>query len=295
MNKKNLFLSLLLLCIPCMHAQDKHVIGAYYRLLSNGKKYKAGMFSALIAVLTNLEWAKKNGKIPVIHWDEDSAYFQPGGYRGFTNVWDYYFERVSDESYDPLTDTKWYSYADPDGKGIMPFQEYPLPFRISMYHLIKEYVHIKPHILEQIAYVYDQYFKDRIVIGVHLRGTDKSWEFDQPSPEYLIAVANELADQIGDCQFFVATDEEKLLDLAKKTLKRHVIYCNSYRSKDECPLHFLPAGHGKARLGEEAIIETKLLSLCQALVYSDSNMAHMATFWNPTLKTLFVRGIQRKE
>ena len=60
-----------------------------------------GFFAEFLWVLNHLEWCLRNNKVPVVYWDSTSAYYSPAGFNGASNVWEYYFEPVSSESYKP--------------------------------------------------------------------------------------------------------------------------------------------------------------------------------------------------
>ena len=87
-------------------------------------------------------------------------------------------------------------------------------------------------------------------------------------------------------QFFVATDEQKLLEEAQELLSGPVIYCDSYRSLNGEPLHRpkKKQDYSKAKLGEEVLIETLLLSKCNGFVHTRSNVSTAVLFFNPELE-----------
>lgn len=60
-----------------------------------------GFFADFLWGVNHLEYCIATGKTPVIYWGNSSAYFSPQGYNGSTNVWEYYFEPVSNQSYTP--------------------------------------------------------------------------------------------------------------------------------------------------------------------------------------------------
>jgi hypothetical protein len=97
---------------------------------------------------------------------------------------------------------------------------------------------------------------------------------------------NQLAQEIGDCQFFVATDEEKLLNLSKKSLHGPVIHYNSYLSPTTHPVH-TKKPPSRYKLGEDVLIDAQLLSKCDYFLHTRSNVAIAVCMFNPDLKNIY--------
>jgi hypothetical protein len=131
--------------------------------------------------------------------------------------------------------------------------------------------------------------KDKITIGIHLRGTDKYLEEHPISWTFFFQKANEQADLFGpQCQFLVATDENTLLEQATIKLNRPVIYYNCRRSSDGKPLHYGRKTTNKAILGEDILIEAQLLSRCNLLIHTRSNVSTAALYFNPDLQNILL-------
>jgi hypothetical protein len=273
-----------------LHAEDtpqKYIIGYWYRTYPDGRKDIPGFFSAFFSVLAHAAWANRNHKLPVVYWEDFSPYSD-----GYGNAWEYYFEPLSDERYDNTLDPKPSTeYCAPDNTGVRPWSRHSQPVKEMVHRVIERYIIIKKPILDKIDAFYQKYMADKITIGVHLRGTDKDSEVIMPSAEEIIAVANQIGKLIPNCQFFVATDEESLLTLAREKLNRPVIaYIDSYRSLDGQPIHKTKSAWNNAKKGEDVLIEAKLLSMCGMLVYSHSNVGYAATFFNPSMIEILVEG-----
>ena len=271
--------SLLLLCCCFPLYAEKFVIGS---------AEKEGFFSSFLAVLNNLAWAEKNGKTPVVQWNEISYYYQPEGVNGSYNPWEYYFEPVSDERYVPGDKLHQWCCA-PDGFTIWAsFFSDPDQFhaqaRFQGKALIDKYIRIRPSILEKVENFYRQKIAKKFTIGIHLRGTDRYTKQAKNAMVHdSIEAALRIAKETGkNCQFFVATDEESLLDYAKTHLKGKVLFCDSCRSKDGLPIHSA-AGRSAALLGEEILIEALLLAKCDHFVYSLSCIPLAVLLFNPSL------------
>ncbi len=236
---------------------QKYVIG----------NHGAGFFSCFNCTLNHLICCEENNKTPIVYWGENSQYYDPSGYNGSTNVWEYYFEPVSN-----------LAYTEQD---IIHFEPYPIAGftiyswtmnitdRLRVNQIIRKYVKIKTTIQKKIDDFYDKHMKGRRTIGIHLRGTDKYYE-EPPVPlDSIIDKANELAD--ANTQFYIASDDQRLFDRAKKKLRGLVInYTVTRNSTDE---YGWPGKHPqKALLGEEVLIEANLLSKCHIFLHTLSNV-----------------------
>jgi hypothetical protein len=252
-----------------------------------------GFFSAFLGVIGNLLWADRNDKTPLVYWGPQSLYYQSGGYNGSTNVWEYYFEPVSDMQYregDAIHD----DYKAPDKSEVPYHQHHSRDYRRLINDIISKYICIKPVVQEKIEAFYAEKMANQKVVGIHLRGTDKHWEILLPKPDRLIREANSIAQQIGATTFLVATDEKKLLAMAQRSLNGTVIFYEAQRSNNHHPVH-TQHNNQKAHIGEEVLIEAQLLSRCDWFVCSYSNVAYAAYFFNPELQESFIRWHKDKQ
>jgi len=257
---------------------NKIVIGAYP---------SEGLFSSFLTVLGALMYAEKNQKTPVIYWPADWCCAQKGGYNDSLNPWEYYFEPVSNLQYVKGDYISFYDQTFVRHIFALNNGTFDKELRQTSKKIIDKYIKVKPSILKKVDSFYNDSMKGITTIGIHLRGTDLS----SGMPKYLAMLngAEELAKSFtGDVQFLVATDDESLLDLAKKNLTRPIIYCDSHRSAKGLPLH-LPRGgiEWRAIIGEEALIDALLLAKCDFLVHTLSSLPAAVLTFNPTLPHKF--------
>ena len=256
-----------------------------------GGRTDCGFFSNFLGVLNNLHWCEKTAQIPVVYWPKQGKYYDPNGCNGIIsdNIWDYYFYPVSNLTYsaqDPIN----FSYYPPDNFCIAAhpgahWAHPPYPdkyWRNYMHDLIARYIKIKEPTLNKIENFYNNNIKGKRTVSIHIRGTDKFVEAPPIPLDQIFAVANKYA----PCQFFIATDEERILEEAKKMLKGRVIYYNSCRVARVAGVHNTPPCPGKTRayLGEEALIDCILLSRCDLLIHTWSNFSIAALLFNPELE-----------
>lgn len=255
----------------------KHIIGS---------RPTAGLFSNFCGVLNHLDWCEKKGMTPVVYWDQDSLYWQHDGYNGSFNVWEYYFEPVSSQTA-AAHEPRDHSYAV-IADDMAPFG-HTLISRETVCcanALINKYITANAIVKKKVESFFAQHMVGKKTIGIHLRGTDKKSEIPFVDPLVILARANKEAEQLGDCQFLVATDEYRLLELAKEKLNRPVLYYSCQRSCDTLPLHTVHSSQGKAVLGEEVLIEVLLLARCNLFLHTYSNVSAAVLYFNATLKNI---------
>ena len=283
MRKKLLFILLPFSILQSIYSNEpieKHVIGCL----------SAGFFSSFFGVLNNLNWCLNNNKTPVVFWDHQSLYYNPAGYNESLNVWEYYFEPVSSLRSDPQ-DTLYRDYDAPDGFRMIQHQNNPsnipdhnLRKRIHR-ELIVPFIKIKKSVQNKVDEFFNQNMKAKNTIGIHLRGTDKSKVIDQVSVIEILNEANKHA--TPDCQFFVATDENALLESAKSILRADVIYYDVHRATNKDPIHH--CNHNpqiRPLLGQEVLIEVLLLAQCNKFIHTTSNVSTAVLLFNPELENI---------
>lgn len=148
-------------------------------------------------------------------------------------------------------------------------------------NLLNPFVKIKANIQAKIDNFYTAYMQGKKTIGLHLRGKHIGNEVIHVDHKYLFEEANKYMDQGYQC--FVATDLEPLLALAKQELHGPVIFWESQRFATTTSPY---TGSKKLHpiLGENIIIETMLLSRCDHLIHTLSNVSTTALYFNPTLE-----------
>jgi Nodulation protein Z (NodZ) len=225
---------------------------------------KTGMFGVVNCVLSILS-AYEKGEVDeiVIDFKDRGLFYEPQ--RG-PNWWEYYFE--------PIHLVR---------RGVKPLPSPHLPLKESYHRLIEKYIKIKPFLLQKADRFAHQYFKGGAIIGVHYRGTDKKNEAFRTSYAAMQRKIEEVVKKkkYHDYKIFLATDEEHFLTFLKEKFPKRVIATASMRSKDEQPIHFRQEEHYRA--GEEAIIDALLLSKCDFLIRTQSNLSAFSSFLNPKM------------
>ncbi len=166
--------------------------------------------------------------------------------------------------------------------------------RQRVFYYIDKYVKVKPSITQKVEAFTKEYFTEN-VIGVHIRGTDKSTETaigQRPfvSIEDYIADTAKAIEANPGAALFIASDNNEAIGKMFKHFpdNKIIVYkctrMSSYSS--QTPVHLSEAA-GPA-IGEEALIDCLLLSKCKHLVCTDSNLAAAALYFNPNSTLSFV-------
>jgi hypothetical protein len=145
--------------------------------------------------------------------------------------------------------------------------------------LLDPFIKIKPDIQQKIDSFYETHMKEKKTIGLHLRGNHLGKEVLSVPRLYLFEEANNYAD-LG-YQFFIATDQEPLIEEAKKQLRGPVIYYECQRFNETTSPY--PGKKLDPQLGEDLLIETLLLSKCDHFIHTISNVSTAVLYFNPEL------------
>ena len=143
-------------------------------------------------------------------------------------------------------------------------------------------------------------------IGIHIRGTDKCSErheeYNFGLRYYISFIENFLSDHKHEFEqnnvpikIFLATDSHEIVNMFQKIYGKDMIVTypslrmNEYDSDTPIPLSTLA---GKTH-GEQCLIEAIILSRCQNIIGSDSNMSIFASYMNPAANFCMIDTVAR--
>lgn len=152
-------------------------------------------------------------------------------------------------------------------------------------YLIQKYIHIKPHVQDKIDDFVEKYFSSPFIVGIHYRGTDKVTESPRIPYENAVAKLNEYINyyKISNYKIFVATDEIEFLNYIQSLFHDKVIYnVDAIRSNDGKPVH-INVDDDHYKLGEDALIDSVLLSKTNLLIRTHSHLSFWSTLLNPSI------------
>lgn len=264
-----IFLVLFWLCSQAAFCNDN-----FYVLRS---RQGAGFFSVFFDVLGALDnYEKGLCKGVDVNFGTGGLYYEKS--KG-ANWWNYYFKPIQQGT---IADAKIVENTSP---GIICFAIYvELQMKRERAHeLINRYITIHTPIRKYVDEFARHRFKQRHVIGIHYRGTDKRLEV--PLVPYQ-TVFQEIDRNIQkNSLLFVATDDGVFLKKIKARYGKRVLYVkDSTRSIDEKPLH--TNAKSPYKQGKEALIDCLLLARTNLIIRTSSNLSLAATFFNPDVNVI---------
>jgi len=262
---RNFFLSVMLLSLSNVTlTQNKFVIGTWP---------VGGLAICIISVLQHLAHCEATNKTPVVYWGPGFYYYHPNGFNGVRdNVWEYYFEPVSDLRYTPGDSM---SRCCGGGAGCGQFSSINLhnqELRDQAHRLWKKYIRPKSILLDKVDQFYQANIEGKHTIGVHLRGTDVLPDVVGLKMQRIVDAT--LAQVRKDSQLFVTSDDLNLFNQFCSLMQGYkIVYYPCYKSDDGKPLHYRVQRPSYAQAGEDVIVEMLLMSRCDYLVLMQSNVS----------------------
>lgn len=198
------------------------------------------------------------------------------------NWWTYYFEPIYLGKEEGLERT--YPTKEQYLEAWMQRRQLP---RETAADLVKKYIHIKSDIQQKVDAFIAQFFQEKYVIGVHYRGTDKNKEAPRTPYESVFEEIEKYIPQKKPYLLFIATDELDFLDQAREKYSDAVVAIEAHRS-DNQGLGVHIANKNNYILGEEALMDACLLSKCDLLIRTSSNLSLWSTYFNPNLPVILL-------
>ncbi len=169
-----------------------------------------------------------------------------------------------------------------------------LQHRRKVGEIIRESIHPTKQITTMVESFAREHFSNNM-IGVHIRGTDKASESkigQRPTItiEDYLAKLRRLISKNPEATLFIASDNNESIKVIFETFPKNkkVVYTCTRMSTYDSVVPVCLTEAASAQLGQEALIDCLLLSKCDNLVCTDSNLAAAAAYFNPESKIEFV-------
>lgn len=257
-----------------------------------------GLFSNVLHTLLYVDWSYKEGRIPITDW---KIYFYLKNFND--NVWDYYFEPVSEYKISDITKEddvieccgKWARSAFVTKNIGSP----ETGSRIFINKFVEKYLKIKPYILEKINNFYALNMQNSNIIGVHLRNK----VFIDPAYGKRIDFIKEYLSKNPTSKIFIATESTSCIDMMVKEFGDKIIYypCNREAMVDNTELNNYDLDQlGSSKIkehpwnGEDSIIDCILLSKCNFLLHGHSNLTTFCLYFNPNIEHVYIQEKRHK-
>lgn len=278
---------MLILCSLYINAFSMKNSNDSYLLTSRFSK--PGLFSVFNTVIGCLhEYEQKKWKGLRVDFGDKGAYYD---INYGLNWWEYYFEPINLGLVDNIKLKRFSEYK----KIIFSLRaQFKLP-KSTAFKLIGRYVTLKEHVKKKVDEVFNKYFKNYYVIGVHYRGTDKIIEAPKVTYEDTL---REIQDAIENApqnktRIFIATDDAVFFEFIKEKFPDKAFGIDAIRSSNGKPVHHFEKIQNYKK-GEDAVIDCVLLSKCQLLIKTASNLSDCSIQFNPNIKVIHLNKSYNK-
>lgn len=255
-------------------------IPIYYITYGVFNNETCGFFGMLNTVLKNLLFADFYGLTPVIEW-RNCIYSEENPINGTKNVFEYYFEQVSDVPCKSVLnsahvclamfgDTKiLYDYGDATDK----ITTKNISVLAKMY---QKYIRLNQKTEFCIKTDIEKLLPGSggRVLGIQARGSDSNLElFGHPIPvsisEY-IETAEHILEEVQFDRIFLATEDQKILNAFLKTFGDKLLYYKDNIRSDKSAIELANENHGEElfhyKMGYEVLRDAYTLSACDSLI-----------------------------
>jgi len=280
----------------------------YYKIapINHGWGYGYGFFSNYRICLEQLIHHHETGgkSIPYIDWGQttwvegfnpfESTILIPNG-----NPFDFWFDQQIPSSEDSVTFCNNEPRPDIIHHGKHYFDE---PEQLNRQQTVdKLYIKPKQYIIDKIDEIYEKEFKGHVVLGVMARGT----EYNLHHPMYGVFDVNDyireikkiLEDNSQITKLFIVSEDMEYVNALHEAFPSSYFIPDVFRRTDETieyinRVHCWPNVSTKREnhcklLGEETIIQTKLLGKCDYLFGRLSGVLAGASLWSENIKKVF--------
>lgn len=242
--------------------------------------------------------------IPYIDWG-DTAWVE--GYNPFNNEPLIKNENPFDFWFDQLKPGKEDIVSNPLKNGFQVIINHSLdyfydPTSLSTQKNIdKKYIKVKPYILNKVDKIYQNEFDGHIVLGVIARGCEFSHWHPQFGNHTIYDYINEIQKILDNnkqiTKIFIVSEDSNYVELLHKTFSNSYFMKDVFRRTNETQEYMnkfwlWPNIDTKRKdqnklLGEETIIQTKLLGMCDYLLGKQTGGFAGAILWSENIKQIY--------
>ncbi len=146
----------------------------------------------------------------------------------------------------------------------------------QVYHyLFKKYLCLKQDVQKEIDQYAAKYFKDKKVLAIHVRGSDKiteSTELYNINQQYEVHI-NKFLDNNSEIAIFLLTDSVGILEEYKRKYGNRLLYSDCFRTKNDIGIHFHEQDD-RRQIGIDILKDTYLASMCDFFIgYGGTNVS----------------------
>lgn len=274
--------------------------------INYGWGYGYGFFSNYRICLEQLihhHETNGSGK-PYISWDrttwiEGFNPFESHEIKDSYNPFDFWFDQVIPNESDSISQCNNGPRPDLIDHAKHYFDE---PIELKRQQTIDRlYITPKQYIIDKINNIVDNEFKGEVVLGVMARGTEYNLHHPMYGvfgvEDYINEIRKILTENPEITKIFIVSEDMDYVTRISEAFPNNYFLPNVFRRTDESDeyinrVHCWPNVSTKREnhcklLGEETIIQTKLLGKCDYLVGRHSGVFAGAILWNENLKKIY--------
>lgn len=190
-----------------------------------------GLLTYVSVFMGHIAYAISKGYVPIIDMKNHKSIYLTDDEVGKLNAWELFFQQPFGLSLDDINansniilSPKYLHPLSPDISSLYNEDE-----KLFWRHLAKEFVRLNRSTENYFKEEYDSLLKNKKVLGLLYRGTDyislkPKFHPVQPSADLFVKTIKKCLKQWGDYDgFYLATDEEKMVNILKKEFPEKII------------------------------------------------------------------------
>ena len=237
----------------------------------------AGFFSNLLYVICQLQYANKKGMVPIVDMQNFPTYYnQKKNIKDIKNIWELYFNQVSDYSLEEVYQSK-NVYFSPSRYNFF-LEDYK---KKSLKKIFDKYIKVKPHIMKEVNNFINKNFVTKKIVGIHFRGTDQKISAGHSHPPTLYQITNIIDSMLKkskELKFFLLTEDLKYYQIIKNKYGNLICSFDFFRSNSSLDFSNSKRKNHRNKLGIENLIEAITLSRCNKIIYCETNISLFSIF-----------------
>ena len=284
------------------------------------RRKKASICSLFLQVLDHLCDCERDSLIPIVDFTSHDLLCYDERYG--SNVWEYFFEPVSEYTLEDVGKEDKVktasSMAMPQnlhyylGKAsevktyVSKFRKRKLPkfdkqYRAQFAGLIKKYIRLKDSLEQEIQQIVNESMGDNKTIALFVRGSSKTWnkiDGKMTPLEYYLKRAEYHLSARNASRIYLICDNWEAMPYFEKAFGDQMFYNRTFMRypyyQHGADLPWDEPGFGptdeqqKGTLCKQNLIETVLMSKCDFLIHAESNMAISALMFNDKMDHEFI-------
>lgn len=251
-----------------------------------------GFFAEYRMTINYLAFADRYHFLPYVFYNKNYAYSEKEKILGTNNPFEYYFEQISNLSYESIYSSKNVIFAkNAHGDMIESLNKNYCAYEISDVYIehaakiVKKYIRFNSETKRYLKQAYNTIFLncEGLILGIHYRGTDFKQNFDRHpiaiNLKQLLEKTREAIALKGFSYIFLATDDKNAIEEFEKEFGNKVLYYKDvFRGTSEVSVAFSECKREKHHyyLGLEVLRDMYTLAKCDGLIAGLSQVSNMA-------------------